>query len=1067
MVEHMSLSIEQLVYTSFPDLGNRVLASKNLPQAIQESFMQAVVHPYWQSQSLAEQSLGGQASVGQSPVGRTARAAYLHQFSSDQTLFGWMYCDPSTQDSEDWTTHFVCYYTTRKLDGILLDGIFNCLETGPKTQLERLEGKKELESMDIPVSGEYTAARLGVAIPSSVRARSRLLLYKEKLLQFFLQVEMPQESPTRGDRPTSAQNPASSQNKRLESPTGPKLPTLQSFPKLDFVQAKQKVALLIGVSKSSLGFQTLPGVEKDLEALKEVLTAPTIGAFEAVKTLLNPDSQKMAEEIERFLSTCPADSLALLYFSGHGIWDSQGTLCLTAGASRRGPQQKIVRSTFLSADFLSAVLKDSAAQHSVLVLDCCLSEDGSPKEPARKRRLEQLRQQFTEAGTMVLASSTAIHQTGVQKGHRSSAYTSYLVEGLATGIADLDEDDTISLDEWHTYAMRKVQLASPALRPALYRFPNQPVLAIAKLSEPDPKLQYRREVERCIKNGSISLVNQLILDKSQKTLQLAAADCIKIRAEMLKPHQEYQQKLRQYATAFLNQVQQDGGSRRPLSSEVLRLKDALGLTDADTVPIQAEIFQQLSAVQAPLAKALTPTNGSPPLWNPSRVQSLLRSRPTLQTILEQAAALPSVFTSRIGTGRIGFADGWIGRFSQTLRNQSPKSFIATLSQWYRDKSTASILAGVTPVTVLLGGSVAVLLLTATIFDAQQQQRKKRALTQIEPLLQQRDYDKCVADAQLSLRRLGAFPQIQTLFEQCQAGLSWKNTEASTLPQPSSAVQAMVFGQSGSLLASGGEEANIQVWDVGTKTLLRTLEGHNGRIRSLATNPEGTLLASGSRDKTIKLWQFSTGKLLRTLEGHQGTVQSVGFVPKQQLLASGSEDGTIRLWNTATGKLVRSLSGDKLAIRAIAISADGKTLASSGANKAITFWNLDNGKPIRTMKRHTDRVTSLASNGNLFASGSLDQTVKVWRFSDGMLLRTLSRQNTGPVQSLAFSPSNAPSDSIVATASGATVELQDAYSGKLLNQFSGSSSEVSATAYSPDGKTLAIARRNKLFSLLRR
>jgi WD40 repeat protein len=1086
MVEPMSLSVEQLVYTSFPDLGNRVLASKNLPQAIQESFMQAVVHPYWQSQSLAEQSLGGQAPVGQSPAGRTARAAYLHQFSSDRTLFGWMYCDPSTQDAEDWTTHFVCYYTTRKLDGILLDGIFNCLETGPKTQLERLEGQKELESMDIPVSGEYTAARLGVAIPSSVRARSRLLLYKEKLLQFFLPVEMPQEIPTRGDRPASAQNPATSQNKRLESPPGPKLPTPQSFPELNFVQATQKVALLIGVSKSSLGFQTLPGVEKDLEALKEVLTAPTIGAFNAVKTLLNPDSQKMAEEIERFLSTCPADSLALLYFSGHGIWDSQGTLCLTASASRRGPQQKIVRSTFLSADFLSAVLRDSAAQHSVLVLDCCLSEDGSPKEPARKRRLEQLRQRFTEAGTRVLASSTAIHQTGVQKGHRLSAYTSYLVEGLATGIADSDEDDTISLDEWHTYAMRKVQLASPALRPALYRLPNQPVLAIAKLSEPDPKLQYRREVERCIKNGNISLVNQLILDKSQKTLQLAAADCIKIKAEMLKPHQEYQQKLRQYATAFLNQVQQDGGSRRPLSSEVLRLKDALGLTDADTVPIQAEIFQQLSAVQAPLAKALAPTNGSLPLWNPSRVQSLLRSRP-MQTILGQAAALPSVLTSRIRTSRIGISrvgisrvgiswirtsriglvEGWIGRFSQTLRNQSPKSFIATLDQWLRDKSTASIFAGVTPVTVLLGVSVAVLLLTATIFDAQQQQRKKRALTQLDPLLQQRDYDKCVADAQLTLRRLGSFPQIQTLFEQCQAGLSWKNTEASTLSQPSSTVQAIVFGQSGRLLASGGEDANIQIWDVGTKTLLRTLEGHNGRIRSLAANPEGTILASGSRDKTIKLWQFSTGKLLRTLEGHQGTVQSVGFVPKRQLLASGSEDGTLRLWNTATGKLVRSLAGDKLAIRAIAISADGKTLVSSGANKAITFWNLDNGKPIRTVKRHTDRVTSLASNGNLFVSGSLDQTVKVWRFSDGMLLRTLSRQNTGPVQSLAFSPSNAPSDSIVATASGATVELQEAYSSKLLNQFSGSSSEVSATAYSPDGKTLAIARRNKLLSLLRR
>ncbi len=1073
MVEHMSLSVEQLVYTSFPDLGNRVLASKNLPQAIQQNFMQAVVHPYWQRQApLGRSPLGqsppgqsppGQSSTEQTPLERIVRAAYLHQFLGDQTLFGWMYCEPSTQGSEDWTTHFICYYTTQKLDGILLDGIFNCLETGPKTQLEALEGKRELEPIALPVSGEYPATRAGVMIPSSVRARSRLLLYKEKLLQFVVPIEMPVEVPIGaqaiGDRPSSAQ-------KIQSEPL-----TLQPAAEPNFVQTTQKMALLIGVSKNGLGFQTLPGVEKDIEALEAILIDPNIGAFKTVKTLLNPDSQQMAEAIESFLSTCPADSLALLYFSGHGIWDSQGTLCLTTSASRRGPQQKIVRSTFLSADFLEAVFKDSPAQYPVLLLDCCLSEDGSPNEAARKRRLEQVRQQFTESGTMVMASSTGVHHTGVQKGHRLSAYTSYLVEGLATGIADLDEDGVISLDEWHTYAMRKIQLTGPALRPALYRSPSQPVLAIAKLPEHDPKLQDRREVERCIKKGSIPLVSQLILDKSQKTLQLAAADYIKIKAEMLKPHQEYQQKLRQYATVFLNQVQQDGGRHRPLSSQVLSLKEALGLTDADTAPIQAEVLQQLAAVQVPLSRAIAPTGAMMPLWNPSRVPSrvqlLLRSRSAWQAILAQAAVLPSALA-----GWIGSAEGWSRQFGQTLQHQirqnpRPQSLIAALNQWRKQNSTAALFTGGTPVTVLLGAAVVAVLLSATIFDAQQQQRKKSALTQLNGVLQQRDYDKCITEAGTLPRRLGPFPQAQAVLEQCQAGLMWKNTQVSTLPQPSSTIQTMTFGQSGSLLASSGEGNKIQVWDVTTQTLFHTLAGHQGRIRSLAASQDGTMLASASRDKTVKLWQFSTGKLLHTLEGHQGTVWSVSFVPKGQLLASGSEDGTIRLWNTSTGKLVRSLTGDKRAIRAIAISADSKTLVSSGVNQVITFWNLDNGKPIRTVSRHTDRVTALESNGNLFASSSLDQTVKVWRFSDGTLLRTLTRQTNGPVQSLAFSPSNAPANSVVATASGTAVELQDAYTGNFLNQFSGSASKVSATAYSPDGQTLAIARQNKLLSILRR
>jgi WD40 repeat protein len=1066
MVEPMSLSVEQLVYTSFPDLGNRVLTSKNLPQAIQQSFMQAVVHPYWQRQSLMEPAL-----AGQSPGGRIIRAAYLHQLLPEQTLFGWLYSDPSVQDSEDCTTHFVCYYLTQKLDGLLLDGIFNCLETGPEIQLEGLEGSEGLESVTLPTSGEYTATRLGVSIPSSVRARSRLLLYKEKLLQFSVPVEVPIEVPQKTQ--SAGDRPALPQQLPLQSWT--ELPASPSLPKPDFVQPTQKVALLIGISKSELGFQALPGVEKDIEALEEILVAPNIGAFTTVKTLLNPDSQEMAEEIESFLSTCPADSLALLYFSGHGIWDSQGTLCLTTSASRRGPQQKIVRSTFLSADFLGAVLQDSTVRYPVLMLDCCLSEDSPPNESARKRRLEQVRQQFTESGATVLASSTAIHHTGVQKGHRLSAYTSYLVEGLATGIADLDEDGTISLDEWHTYAMRKAQLASPALRPALYRLPGQPQLAIAKLAEHDPRLQYRREVERCIKNGSISLVNQLILDKSQRNLQLAAADCIKIKAEMLKPHQEYQQKLRQYATVFLNQVQQEGAGYRPVSSQILRLKDTLGLTDADTAPIQAEILQQLTVVQLPLSKVLAPTSGTMPLWNTNRVQSLLRTRPALQTVLAQAAILPLALA-----GLIAPAERWVGQVSQTightLSRRRPDLLravlnlkalnLSALNQWRKSKSTSSIFAGLTPVTVLLGISVVVLLLTAILFDAQQQQRRKRALTQLDTLFQQRDYEKCVADAQQLPRRLGPSPQIQQLLEQCQAGLSWKNTTVSTLPPPSGTIQSMVFGQSGSLLASGGEDPNIQIWDVSAKTLLRTLEGHRDEIRILAASQDGAMLASGSTDKTVRIWQFSTGKLLHTLEGHQGTVQSLSFVPKGQLLASGAEDGTIRLWNTASGKLVRSLKGDKsdkIAIRAIAVSADGKILVSSGAQKAITFWNMEDGKPIRTLKGHTDRIAALVSNGEQFASGSLDKTVKLWRFSDGALLRTISGQDAEPVKSLAFSPSNP----ILASTSEASVELREADTGKLFHRFSGSSSEVSAMAYSPDGQTLAIARRNKLLNLLRR
>jgi len=42
--------------------------------------------------------------------------------------------------------------------------------------------------------------------------------------------------------------------------------------------------------------------------------------------------------------------------------------------------------------------------------------------------------------------------------------------------------------------------------------------------------------------------------------------------------------------------------------------------------------------------------------------------------------------------------------------------------------------------------------------------------------------------------------------------------------------------------------------------VQTLEGHTEAINTIAFNPAGTLLASGGDDKTIKIWDMTSGKL---------------------------------------------------------------------------------------------------------------------------------------------------------------------------------------------------------------
>ena len=109
--------------------------------------------------------------------------------------------------------------------------------------------------------------------------------------------------------------------------------------------------------------------------------------------------------------------------------------------------------------------------------------------------------------------------------------------------------------------------------------------------------------------------------------------------------------------------------------------------------------------------------------------------------------------------------------------------------------------------------------------------------------------------------------------------------------------AVTFSPDGQTLASSNNNT-IQLRQLSTTKLLRIISVYSdqiNRVQSIAISPDGHILASGGSDKTIKLWNLETGELLCTLNAHSRGVNSVVFSPDGQTLASGSDDKTIKLW----------------------------------------------------------------------------------------------------------------------------------------------------------------------------
>jgi WD40 repeat protein len=229
----------------------------------------------------------------------------------------------------------------------------------------------------------------------------------------------------------------------------------------------------------------------------------------------------------------------------------------------------------------------------------------------------------------------------------------------------------------------------------------------------------------------------------------------------------------------------------------------------------------------------------------------------------------------------------------------------------------------------------------------------------------------------------------------------------------------------------------------------------------AVSPDGRALVTTNQDRRLRRWDLATKRPLGPELLLDTPVEAIALSPDGRKVITGRRSGRLHVWDSETERGFE-LPPQGTVVRCLAVSPDGRVFASGTEGGVVRLWDASLLGQIGQTCKLAGAVTSLAfaPDGRALAIGGDDGRIRLREVPHQKALSVPLRVDH-PVQTVAFAEDGRRL--LIGTSEGArswdlTSQTACAADQSRVDRLIGSaSSEVDATALSPDGRTLATTR----------